>query len=199
MLWLLQPSPDFQLKLQAFICLQRKAAKNDIKEPRRTEGAAHDESQNAPSLTTACTHLHALARTRMHTITPSFLGNANTHSSAPAGSWRFAWCRRQGIRGAVLRKWRGVNWVSAGCKGLTRILSVLCHSLHHPPLQPPHPLPSRTITPWDTGGQSGDAEWCLAILGGCYFLQLFTFYPCFSQSAVEHVKGGKGRCEKGWR
>lgn len=68
-----------------------------------------------------------------------------------------------------------------------------------PPLliKPPRPPPPLTLTPWDTGGQSGNAERCFAILGGCYFLQLFTFRPCFSQSAAEHAKGRKGRCEKG--
>lgn len=85
------------------------------------------------------THAHAHTRT----ITPPFLSNTNTPSAAPAGSWRFAWCRRQGILGAVRRKWRGVNWVSAGCKGLALILLMLCHPLHPPtPDQEPPPAPA---------------------------------------------------------
>lgn len=34
----------------------------------------------------------------------------------PAGRWWLAWYWHQGMQGGVCREWRGVNWVSAGCK-----------------------------------------------------------------------------------
>lgn len=80
-----------------------------------------------------------LARTRTHTITPSFSSthtHKHTHTVIPAGRWQLAWCCRQGILGAVCRKWWGVNWVNAGCKALWAkawYSSSWCFVTHSPP------------------------------------------------------------------